>query len=482
MLDFRPVLYIDGFLLLILALAMGLPMAVDLSSGEGEWPAFFVSFSFTAFIGLALIFGNRMQGWPVLRTRQAFLLTATSWLLVAVFAALPLHFCSLQMSITDGLFESVSGITTTGATVLSGLDRAPRAILIWRALLQWLGGAGIIVTALALLPVLRIGGMQLFRLENSDKLDSAQPRVSQLTGKILAIYGLLTLFIAAALILAGMTPLEAVCHAMSSLSTGGFSTSDQSLGHFGEAARWVCVLGMLMGSLTFSHYILPRRKGRWAIFDDSQIRWFLIFAVVFSLLVTFWNWAVGDMGAYEAFSHSTFNVVSILSTTGFHSTDYDAWGGFAQMTFFVLAFVGGCTGSAAGGIKVFRYEVLFAVTGVHIRRLLHPHGVFPIDFNRIQVTEPVLRSVLGFVMLYFICLATLGTLLTVCGFDAISGLSGAASALGNVGPGLGRIIGPAGNYHDISDAAKWLFAIGMMLGRLELAPLLILTSRLFWRG
>ena len=481
MLDFRPVLYIDGFLLLILAVAMGLPMAVDLASHQGEWPAFFFSSSFTAFFGLALIFGNRLAGWPVLTTRQAFLLTATSWLMVALFAAVPLHFCSLQLSITDGIFESVSGITTTGATVLTGLDHTPCAILLWRAILQWLGGAGIIVTALALLPVLRIGGMQLFRLENSDKLDSAQPRVSQLTWKLLGVYGLLTLILAVALGLAGMTPLEAVCHAMSAISTGGFSTSDQSLGHFGEAARWICVLGMILGSLTFGHYILLRRKGRWAMFQDSQIRWYLICAALFSLMVTFWNWAVGDMGVYEAFSHSTFNVVSILSTTGFHSTDYDAWGGFAQVTFFVLAFIGGCTGSAAGGVKVFRYEVLFAMTGVHIRRLLHPHGVFPIDFNRMQVTGPVLRSVLGFVMLYFICLATLGTLLTICGFDAISGLSGAASALGNVGPGLGRIIGPAGSYHDISDPAKWLIAAGMLLGRLELAPLLILSSRMFWR-
>jgi len=476
------VLFIDGFLLLILAIAMGLPVAVDMTCQEGEWPAFFFSMAFTAFVGMALIFGNQLDGWPVLRTRQAFLLTATSWLLVALFAALPLHYCSLRLSVTDGVFESVSGITTTGATVLRGLDHTSRAILIWRAMLQWLGGAGIIVTALTLLPVLRIGGMQLFRLENSDKLDSGQPRVSYLAWKLLTIYALLTTILAVTLTLAGMTPLEALCHAMSSLSTGGFSTSDQSLGHFGEAARWICVLGMVLGSLTFSRYVQPWRRDGWALFEDSQLRWFLICAAVFSLLITFWNWAVGDMGVYEAFSHSAFNVVSILSTTGFHSIDYDAWGGFAQITFFVLAFIGGCTGSAAGGIKIFRYEVLFAMTAVHIRRLIHPHGVFPIDFNRIQVSEPVLRSVLGFVMLYFICLATLGSLLTLCGLDAISGLSGAASALGNVGPGLGRLIGPSGSYHEISDPAKWLFAGGMLLGRLELAPLLILSSRLFWRG
>ncbi|HIJ38772.1 MAG TPA: TrkH family potassium uptake protein [Rhodospirillaceae bacterium] len=482
MFDLRPVLFIDGILLLILALAMGVPVAVDLVDHASEWPAFLAALSFSAFIGLALVFGNLVRGWPVLTTRQAFFLTVSSWLLVALFASLPFHFSSVHLSITDGVFETISGITTTGATVLMGLDTAPHALLIWRAMLQWLGGAGIIVTALSLLPVLRIGGMQIFRLENSDKLNNTHQRLSKLVGRSLLIYGLFSLIIALALLWAGMTPLEAACHAMATLSTGGFSTSDQSLGHFGEAARWICVLGMLAGSLTFSGYSPSSRRGRWPVLADSQVRWFFWCVIGFSLLLTFWNWAAGDMDPDDAFRHSVFNVVSILTTTGFHSVDYDAWGGFAQITFFIISFIGGCTGSTAGSIKVFRYEVLFAVTGVHIRRLLQPHGVFPIHFNRLQVSDAVIRSVLGFVMLYFICLASLGLALTFCGLDAISSLSGAASALGNVGPGLGRVLGPSGSYQGVSDCAKWLLAAGMLLGRLELAPPLILFSRAFWRG
>jgi trk system potassium uptake protein TrkH len=481
LLDIRPILFINGFLLLILAAAMAVPMAVDLSTDHTEWQAFGGSLMTTSIIGLAFIFANRTESAPDLRIREAFLLTVSSWLLVGVFAALPLYFGSLRLSLVDGLFETISGITTTGATVITGLDRVPRSILVWRALLQWLGGLGIIVTSLALLPLLHIGGMQMFRMESSDKTDKVKPRVSQMTSSILIIYVLFTVLLAIGLLAAGMSPLEAVCHAMTSLSTGGFSTSDQSLGHFGEGARWICTLGMVLGGATFSQYITPWKRGYWAIFKDSQIRWYLSSIAFFSLLVTFWNWAIRDMNAVEAFSQSTINVVSILTTSGFHTVDYDSWGGFAQVAFFIMTFVGGCTGSTAGGIKVFRYEVLFAVTGVQIRRLLHPHGMFVIDFNRLSVSEAVLRSVLGFMMLYFFCIAALALALTVLGLDAMSSLSAAAASLGNVGPGLGHVVGPGGSYANVAEEAKWLLAFGMLLGRLELATVLVLFAKAFWQ-
>jgi trk system potassium uptake protein TrkH len=481
LLDVRPVLFIIGFVLLILAIAMGFPLVVDLATDHSEWQAFAFSAMASGFFGLVLISANHTLDAPEFRIRQAFLVTVGSWLLAGLFGALPFYFGSLHLSPVDAVFETISGITTTGATVITGLDTVPRSVLLWRALLQWLGGIGIIVTSVALLPVLRIGGMQLFRMESSDKTEKVKARISQVATGIILVYALFTLLLTIALALAGMTPLESVCHAMSSLATGGFSTSDQSLGHFSAAAQWICMLGMVAGGITFTQFITPWRRGRWSILEDSQTRWYLIMIVFFAMLMTFWNWAMRDVDAADAFRQSVFNVVSIITTSGFHTGDYDAWGGFAQVAFFVMTFIGGCTGSTAGGIKIFRYEVLFAVTGVHLSRLLHPHGIFVIDFNRLHLSDAIVRSILGFMMLYFFCFVLLAMALTVVGLDVTSALSGAASALANVGPGLGHLIGPGSNYAELPDEAKCLLAFGMFAGRLELATVLILFSKTFWR-
>ena len=481
MLDIRPVFFINGFLLLILAAAMAMPVFADLAAGQNEWPAFAAAAFCSVFIGLALIFSSRGKGEPVLHTREAFLLTVTSWVLVSLLGAVPFALGSLKMSIADAVFESVSGVTTTGSTVLHGLDHAPWAILMWRSMLNWLGGVGIIVTSVTLLPVLRIGGMQLFRMESSDKADHVKPRFSQVAWGVLGVYSLLTFLLVGCLLAAGMTPLQAIFHAMSSLSTGGFSTSDQSLGAFGDGARWICVVGMILGGGSFTLYVTPWRRGQWGLFRDSQMRWYLLTMVSFALLLTFWNWAVRDMGAYEALRSSFFNVVAVLTTTGFHTNDYDTWGGFAEIAFFMMAFVGGCTGSAAGGIKIFRYEVLFAMVRVHARRLLHPHGIFVIRFNDMAVSNLVLRSVLTFVMFYFFAFAGVSVLLSMTGLDDVTSLSAAAAALGNLGPGLGKVIGPGHDYGSIPQAAKWILAGGMMLGRLEVATVLILAFPGFWR-
>jgi len=482
LLDIRPVFYVNGYLLLILAAAMALPVAADMAGGQTEWPAFVGGAFLAVFLGLALIFANKPKsGGPALQTREAFLLTVNSWLLVGLAGAVPFAFGSLHMSPADAVFESVSGLTTTGATVLHGLDHAPWAVLMWRAMLNWLGGVGIIVTSVTLLPVLRIGGMQLFRMESSDKSEHVKPRFSQIAWGVLGVYSLFTLLLVGLLLTAGMTPLEAICHAMSSLSTGGFSTSDRSLGAFHDGARWICIIGMILGGGSFSLYVAPWKRGEWAIFKDSQTRWYLLTILFFALVLTFWNWAVRNMGAYEAFRTSVFNVTAVLTTTGFHSGDYDSWGGFSEVIFFMMTFVGGCTGSAAGGIKIFRYEVLFAMVRVHARRLLHPNGVFVIRFNEMTVSDLVLRSVLTFVMFYFFAFAGVSVLLSMTGLDDITSLSAAAAALGNVGPGLGKVIGPGHDYGALPQAAKWILSGGMMLGRLEVATVLILAYPGFWR-
>lgn len=483
MIDLRPILFINGFLLLVLAAGMAIPAVVDLLLQDLDWQVFLASGTVCAFAGLVLVFGSRPEGRISLTTRQAFLLTACSWLMVAAFGALPFAFSETEMSVTDAFFESMSGITTTGATAISGLDDLPYGILMWRAMLHWLGGIGIIVMAVAILPVLRIGGMQLFRMESSDKTEKAMPRVSQIATAIGTVYLVFTMVCTVALWLAGMSFFEAICHAMSTIATGGFSTSDTSISHFASPLiEWITLVFMLIGGGTFLLYITPWHYGRWAILKDSQMRWYVAFVGFFGVLLGLWQWTVNDVDFLDAIRHALFNVVSVVTTTGFMSSDYNAWGGFPQVVFFFLTFIGGCTGSTAGGIKIFRWQVLFAMAGVQVKRLLHPHGVFVIDFNKQRISDLVVRSVLGFMVLFFVSFALLSFALTLTGLDFLTSLSGAATALANVGPGLGEVIGPAGNFKPLPDAAKWLLSFGMLLGRLELLTVLVLFMPSFWRG
>lgn len=483
MIDIRPVLFINGFLLLVLAAAMGIPALVDLVFEDLDWQVFLASAMVTAFAGLSLIFGSRPKERLTLQTRDAFLLTGSSWVLMAGFGALPFTFSNLGMSFTDGFFESMSGLTTTGSTVIVGLDDAPAGILLWRGILHWLGGIGIIVMAVAILPILRIGGMQLFRMESSDKTEKVKPRISQIAAAITLIYVMLTAACTLALWFAGMTLFEAIIHGMSTLSTGGFSTSDASVGHFkSPLMEWIITLFMAAGGATFVLYITPWKHNRWALLHDSQVRWYAAFLAFFSLALAFWQWAVNDAGAHDAIRLAAFSVVSVVTTTGYAATDYTTWGGFPQVTFFILTFIGGCTGSTAGGIKIFRWQVLFAMAGVHIKRLLHPHGVFVIDFNKQNISDSVVRSVLGFMVLYFFTFAALVLALTITGLDVVTALSGAATALSNTGPGLGDVIGPAGTFKPLPDSAKWLCSLGMLLGRLELLTVIVLFMPSFWRG
>lgn len=481
MIDFKPVIFINGILLIILAAAMGVPALADAASGDADWRVFALSALVCMFIGAGMALGAQPAHRQPLTTRQAFLLTASAWFLLSGFAALPFIFSAQDMSVADGVFEAASGFTTTGSTVIVGLDDAPRGILLWRALLNWLGGVGIIVLAVAIMPILRIGGMQLFKMESSDKSDKVKPRITQVATSIALVYLTFTVISAIALWLSGMSVFDAICHAFAALGTGGFSTSDQSLAKWGPLTQWVAIGAMLLGGMPFALFVTPWKHNRWPFLKDSQIRWFLNFVAFFALVLAFWQWAFNDMDPGDALTHATFNVVSVVTTTGFASTDYNAWGGFAQCVFFILIFIGGCTGSTSGGVKVFRWEVLFKLAGVHLKRLLHPHGIFVVDFNRRALPQSVLDSVLGFVAVFFLTFAAFALGLTVVGMDLISAITGSAQALSNVGPGLGPIIGPAGNYKSVPELAKWIMAFEMILGRLELFTVIVLFTRSFWR-
>ena len=481
MIDFRPVIFINGILLIILAAAMGVPALVDAVSGDSDWRVFAISALVSLFIGGGMALGARPAEPQPLTIRQAFLLTATAWYLLSIFAALPFIFSELNLSLADSFFEAASGFTTTGSTVIVGLDHAPKGILLWRALLVWLGGIGIIVLAVAIMPILRIGGMQLFKMESSDRSDKVKPRIAQVASAIIMVYVIFTVLIAIALWLTGMTVFEAICHSFAVLGTGGFSTSDQSMAKWSAATHWVAIVGMLLGGMPFALFVTPWKHNRWPFLHDSQVRWFLNFVGFFSLLLAFWQWAVNDMEAGEALTHATFNVISVVTTSGFASSDYNSWGGFPQVVFFILIFIGGCTGSTSGGVKIYRWEVLFKLAAVHIKRLLHPHGIFVVDFNRRPIPQNILDSVLGFVAVFFLTFALFALILTVAGMDLISAISGSAQALANVGPGLGPIIGPAGNYQNVPELAKWIMAFEMILGRLELFTVIVLFTRSFWR-
>lgn len=467
----------------MLALFMLIPALVDAAAGDPDLWAFLIAALLTLFVGVNLTLVSRQPGRVALSRREAFLLTGLVWFAAAAFGALPLVFAGLELSYTDAFFEAMSGITTTGSTVMVGLDTAPHGVLLWRALLQWLGGIGFIAIGIAVLPALRIGGMQLFQAESSERSEKILPRITQIAGAIMTAYVGLTALCAVAYGLAGMGGFDAVTHAMTTLSTGGYSTHDASIAFFGSPAiEWIAIVFMSAGAIPFMLYIRAIRGDAAALWRDTQVRWYCATLVAGSLMVAGWIAVRQEFPPQEALRAAAFNVVSVITTTGYASADYNAWGTFAWVVLFFLMFAGGCTGSTGGGIKMFRYAVLYAEAFVQLRRLMQPHGVFVAHFNHRPISDAVATAVLAFFFLFALCAVVLTALLALCGLDFVTSLSGAATVLNNVGPGLGPIIGPVGNFAPLPDSAKWLLAFGMLLGRLELFTILVLLMPAFWRG
>lgn len=480
MLDLRPVFFICGVLLAILAVIMLVPIAADLTTMTEDWSAFVKASGVTLFVGISLILANRAEGFR-LNLRQAFAFTGLSWLIIAAFSALPFAFSKLELSYTDAFFESMSGITTTGATVIIGLDNAPPGILLWRSILQWLGGIGIIVFALAFLPVLRVGGMQLFRTEAFETPEKVLPRAAQLAAGIGGVYIGLTAITMFVLWAAQMAPFDAINHAMTSIATGGFSTRDASIGAYPPLIQWILFVAMIIGSLPFVFYIDAVRGRFDPLAKDSQVRVFLGVLAIAILLV--FLWLIFDRGESmgAAITKAAFNVTSVMTGTGYATEGFDKWGPFPFAMFFLLMFIGGCAGSTTCGIKIFRFQVAYAVGHVQISRLMQPRGVFIPYYNRRPITDDVAQSVMGFLLFFALSYGVLALLLGMTGLDPITALSGAASAIANVGPGLGPIIGPESSYTGLNDTAKWLLSAGMLIGRLEIFAVLVLFLPSFWK-
>jgi trk system potassium uptake protein TrkH len=479
--DFRPILYVIGYMLLALAAAMILPALVDAGANHPDWQGFLASAAITAFVGGALVMTNKVER-PRVSLREGFLLTTLSWVAMCAFGALPFLFSGLDLSYADAFFETMSGLTTTGSTVIVGLDKAPPGILLWRGLLIGIGGIGIVAMAVVMLPFLRIGGMQLFRTESSDRSEKALPRPAEIAKAIGVVYVTLIVLCGAALWASGMNLLEASTHAMAAVGTGGFSTSDESIGHFkSPQIEWILVVFMTCGALPMLWFFRIARGEYGQLWRDTQARNYVFMLVVVSLGVAVYHWFTSDVDFGDSVRQSAFSVVSITTTTGFAVNDYTQWGGFVNMTMMILLFVGGCSGSTSGAIKMFRFEVMAITLRYYMRRLLQPRGVFPRAYNREPLSDDVVLSVLGFTGMYMATFLVLSGLVGLTGLDFVTATSGVAQAMGNVGPGLGPIIGPAGNFASLPDAAKWLLSLAMLLGRLELFTVYVLFVPRFWR-
>jgi len=481
--DLRSVLFLTGTLLTGLTLAMVIPFLTEFFIYDSlYWAEFLISIFICGFFGGALSFANRPHGPIVLGMREAFLVTSLSWVVLSVFAGLPFYYSNLDLNFTNACFEAVSSLTTTGSTVIKGLDRSPKGILLWRAILQWLGGTGIIVMAMTIFPTLRIGGMQLFRSEFSDQSEKILPRVSQIASAILTAYVFFTVVCGILLYWAGMAPFDAICHAMASVSTGGLSTKDASIGAFNSPLiELIVIVFMILGGSTLILYVRLWNGDTKAIRRDSQLKVYLSVLCLASLAISIWNWGINKIDFLTSLRQGTFSAVSMITTTGFITADYGKWGGFPIMFFFILSLIGGCTGSTTGGIKIFRFQILFSLVKTQLMQLRRPHGVYVPLYQNQKVSDAVAFSVFTFVALYCFCLVILSLVFSSMGMDFIASLSGAASCLGNIGPGLGEHIGPHTSFASLSEAPKLAMMLGMILGRLELLTVLVLFMPTFWR-
>ncbi len=477
----RPVIYIASLCGLYLATAMFIPAMVDLYYGSRDWQ----NFALAGFIvgGISLSAGLATRGRPpAFNRRMGFLLVNVLWLVFCVAGAIPLM-TAAKMPFARAIFESVSAVTTTGSTVLTGLDDMPKGILMWRSLLQWMGGVGIVALGLFVLPFLRVGGIAFFKMESSDTNDKPFARLASFTSAFIGIYVALTALCVIAYDLLGMSHFDAVNHALTTMPTGGFSTHDSSFGYFGNniPLLWTATFFMTVCSLPFSVLILFVVRRRLDALRDPQIRIFLAYLAVFILAGAVYARVVNGTDFFYALTHSAFNFSSLLSTTGYASLDYTLWGSFMVALVFLATFAGGCSGSTAGGIKSYRFVVIFNTIRAGFKMLIYPSAIFRVRYGPISVDEEVQRAVFLFLSSYFILWLADTGIIAAFGFDILTALTASLTALSNVGPGLGEIIGPAGNFATMPDPVLYVLSILMLLGRLEVLTVIIIFTPLFWR-
>ena len=478
----KTVFFLIGILLVVLGASMLAPYALQIILNEGSHS--FISASFvTIFIGVLFILANLEKEFR-LNLRQTFLFSSSAWVMVAIFGSLPFLLSPQNFSISEAFFESMSGITTTGATIISDLDKSPKSILLWRAIMQWLGGIGIVVMAITILPLLKVGGMQLFKMEGPDKAEKILPRTIEVAAIIISTYIILTLICGFFYWVFGMTVFDSVSHAMTTIATGGFSTHNQSIGFFQNSnIEIVASIFIILGSIPFISYLKFAQGNKKIFFKDVQIRG-LIYLLFISIVIMFiYLLFINDESSlFDKIRISSFNVISILSGTGYVTDDFGLWGKFSLIFFLLLMFIGGCAGSTACGIKIFRLQMLLIFLKNQIKKLISPNSVIVTKYNNQKISDDFINSVIIFIFTFLFIFLIIAMLLSISGLDFITSISGAASSISNVGPGLGDVIGPNGNYKDIPDISKWILSAGMLLGRLELFAVLVLFFPSFWRN
>jgi len=477
--NYKTVFFTLGILQIILGIFMLIPLIVQFFYNEID-SSFFGASIVTIIFG-TLFFLSNLDHDKKLNLQQAFLLTALSWLSVAIFGSLPFIFSSLEFSFTNAFFESMSGITTTGSTIISNLEDMPKGILLWRALLQWLGGIGIIIMAITLMPIMSVGGMQLFKISNNDSSEKILPKSKEIALRLIYIYSFLTLLCGISYKVLGMNIFDSLTHSMTTIATGGFSNYNESIGFFNSFSIEIsAMVFIILGSLPFIAYIKFLNGNKKIFFSDIQIKTFLKIIII-SIVVLLIYLTINDSSKINLRSIS-FNVVSILTGTGYVNAQFDNWGGFPLILFLVLMFIGGCAGSTTCGIKIFRLQILYSFISNQLKRIIYPKGIFVMKYDQNPVDNKFIASIISFIYMYFVIFFIITALLSITGLDLITSISGAATSISNVGPGLGSIIGPNGNFSSLPDISKWILSFGMILGRLELFAILVLFLPSFWRN
>ena len=478
----KTVFFLIGILLIVLGTSMLAPYFIQVMYEENSHS--FISSSFvTIFIGILFVLANLEKEFK-LNLRQTFLFSTLAWLIVAIFGSLPFLLSANEFTISEAFFESMSGITTTGATIISDLDNSPKSILLWRAIMQWLGGIGIVVMAITILPLLKVGGMQLFKMEGPDSTEKILPRTIEVAAIIISTYLALTFFCGLFYWLFGMTIFDSICHAMTTIATGGFSTHNDSIGFFKNSnIEIIASLFIILGSIPFISYLKFSQGNRKIFFRDVQIKGLIyllsISTAIMFLYLLFINF---ESSLIDKVRISSFNVISILSGTGYVTDDFGLWGKFSLIFFLFLMFIGGCAGSTACGIKIFRLQMLLIFLKDQIKKLVYPNSVIITKYNNQKISDDFIKSIIIFIFTFLFIFLIIAMLLSISGLDFITSISGAASSISNVGPGLGDMIGPNGNYKALPDLSKWILTAGMLLGRLELFAVLVLFFPSFWRN
>ncbi|MDC3087825.1 TrkH family potassium uptake protein [Candidatus Pelagibacter sp.] len=477
--NYKTVFFTLGILQIILGIFMLIPIIVQFFYKEID-SSFFGASIVTIIFG-TLFFLSNLDHEKKLNLQQAFLLTSLSWLSIAIFGSLPFIFSSIEFSFTNAFFESMSGITTTGSTIISNLENMPRGILFWRAILQWLGGIGIIVMAITLMPIMNVGGMQLFKISNNDSSEKILPKSKEIALRLIYIYSGLTFLCALSYKILGMNTFDCVTHSMTTIATGGFSNYNESIGFFNSIYIEIsAMIFIILGSLPFIVYIKFLGGNKKIFFSDIQIKTFLKI-IFFSIVILSIYLTINNSSKFDLRS-IFFNVISILTGTGYVNAQFDNWGGFPLTLFLVLMFIGGCAGSTTCGIKIFRIQILYSFVVNQLRKIIYPKGVFVLKYDQGPIDNKFISSIISFIFMYFVIFFLITALLSVTGLDFITSISGAATSISNVGPGLGSIIGPNGNFSSLPDVSKWILTLGMILGRLELFAILVLFLPSFWRN